>query len=90
MVWDVTVRIRCAASGDDPQGGEASVIPRASRRSTRTESFLVEAVGDLGIDVVIEELVDELDGGSAVTCTRRPSQPPWRAAHRPLRHRPPS
>ncbi len=32
-----------------------------SSRSTRTKLLLVEDIGDLCIDVVVEELVDELD-----------------------------
>ena len=54
----------------DAQGGEASIAAPRPRRSAGTKSLLVEDVGDLGIDVIVEELVDELDDdvGGVFTC----------------------
>ena len=43
------------------QRGEAGMAAPRSSRSAGTKLLLVEDVCDLGIDVVIEELVDELD-----------------------------
>lgn len=44
------------------QRGEASVAAPWSSRSARTKPLLVEDAGDFVIDVIVEELVDELDG----------------------------
>ena len=44
-----------------PQVGEAGVGLASTRRTAGTNSLLVQDVGDLGIDVIVEELVDEFD-----------------------------
>ena len=44
----------------DPQGREAGIVAAAPRRSARAISLLVEEFGDLGIDVVVEQLVDQV------------------------------
>ena len=43
------------------QRGETSAAATRSSRSAGTKSLLIEHVGDFGIDVIVEELVDELD-----------------------------
>ncbi|MEN6426742.1 MAG: hypothetical protein ABFE13_15390 [Phycisphaerales bacterium] len=43
------------------QGGETGIASPRSCRSAGAKSLLVEQVGDLGIDVVVEEFVDQLD-----------------------------
>ena len=45
----------------DPQGREAGIVAAAPRGSSRAKSSLVEEFGDLGIDVFVEELVDQFD-----------------------------
>jgi len=45
----------------DAQRGKSSAAASSSSRSTGAKSLLSEDVGDFGIDVVVEELVDKLD-----------------------------
>src|SRR5271166_3434479 len=45
----------------DAQCGESSVGLALPRGAARANSLFVEDVGDLGINVVVEELVDEVD-----------------------------
>ena len=45
----------------DPQGGEPGVGLASSRRAAGAKPLLVKEVGYLGIDVAVEELVDEFD-----------------------------
>src|SRR5713226_10431925 len=45
----------------DAQRGESSAAAPASGRSAGMKSLLIENVGDFGIDVVVQELVDEFD-----------------------------
>ena len=60
------------------QGREAGVVAAASRRLARTISVLVEEFGDLGIDVVVEELVDEFDdAGLRLDLLRRRISGSW-------------
>ena len=44
-----------------PQVSEASVGLPLTSRTAGANCLLVEDAGDLGIDVIVEELVDELD-----------------------------
>ena len=43
----------------DPEGGKARVVPTRTRRTTRTQVSRIQAVRDLLVDVVVEELIDE-------------------------------
>lgn len=45
----------------DSQGGETSITFPTSRRPAGAKSLLIEYVRDPGIDVVVEEFVDEFD-----------------------------
>src|ERR1700686_2004198 len=45
----------------DPQIGETSLAPPRSCRSAWPKSLVIEEVGDLGINVIVKELVDEFD-----------------------------
>ena len=56
----------CMDEVGDAQSGEASLAAPWPSRSAGTKSLLVEDVGDLGIDVIVEKLVDELDDQWAV------------------------
>src|SRR5712691_6915841 len=43
------------------QGRKPCIASAASRRSSRPKSVFVEELGDLGISVIVEELVDTLN-----------------------------
>jgi len=45
----------------DPQRREAGILATAARSFARAVPLPVEDVGDLGIDVIVEEFVDEFD-----------------------------
>ena len=51
----------------DAQGGETSAAAPGSGRSAGTKSLLIEDVGDFGVDVIVEELVDEFDDRRAAS-----------------------
>ena len=62
----VVARAQCVSMDEvgNAQRGEASLAAPRSRRSAGTKPPLVEDVGDLGIDVIVEKLVDEFDDRS--------------------------
>jgi hypothetical protein len=45
----------------NPFWREAGVVPTAARGLAKAISLLVEEVGDVGVDVAVEELVDQFD-----------------------------